>query len=146
MISRPNGIVDIYRGRVSTILDNISCWDATPASEPQYIEVHNGYPPTLRLEVHRFAPYDETFLHHIVWRVSEKPDFRRLPSPCYGLKEEVDCDALDDYIDRHVHFLIEEETQGDANGPCSAIHLETLRAAYQYAHSNKNMVSDSILV
>ncbi|KAF8247772.1 hypothetical protein K440DRAFT_550521 [Wilcoxina mikolae CBS 423.85] len=132
----------IYRGRVSALLDNIRVWNPESnfiPSSPEHIDVHNGYGLSLKLTAHSFVPYDETLLDHILWRVVGKPGFNRLPSTCYGLKEELGTEILDDYIDKHLESLVNEEMTMEVAGICSPIHALTIKSAYDYAHSNKNL-------
>lgn len=72
-----------------------------------------------------------------MWRVPEKPDFGRLPSTFWGLKDEVSPELLDEYLDKITKCII-EGPQLEEN--CNPIYLDTLRAAYEYSHSNKSLV------
>jgi hypothetical protein len=141
-------ILDVYRGRVTALLDNIRGWDSEqshfiPPSSTYIITVHNGYAPSLDLKVHSFIPYDETLLHHILWRVTGKPGFNQLPSTFYGLKEEPAAEILDEYIDEHLRYVIHEGMPMEADGPCSQIHVATIKSAYDYSYNNKNLVANS---
>lgn len=131
----------IYQDRMEYLLDNIRDWDPQDSciSNPEYFEAHNGYPPTLTLKASKFTPHDVKLLEHIVWRVAGKPDYRPLPSTCFGLKEELSADDLDLYLDKHLPYILQEESQ--AVDEESGIHASTIRAAYDYSNGNKNLSS-----
>ena len=148
VISCANGYcLDIYQDRVVSLVGNIRIWDAEmPGSVPsggENFEAHNGYSPTLQLKAYRFVPHDATLLEHIVWRVADNPDFKRLPSTSYGLKDEVPAAIFDDYLDKHVQCVIDEELK--PSGDDHPILASTMRAAQEYAKGNKNLVPHSAL-
>lgn len=132
----------IYRGRVVSLLENVRIWDVEMAgSVPlggEIFEVHNGYSPSLQLKAYQFVPHDETLLQHIVWRVSGSPDFTRLPSTCYGIKEEISPETFDEYLDKHVQSFINDELRPSSDEV--PIFASTMRAAQEYAQGNKNLV------
>ncbi|KAI5858007.1 hypothetical protein BZA05DRAFT_112320 [Tricharina praecox] len=107
----------------------------------EIFEVHNGYSPSLQLKAYQFVPHDETLLQHIVWRVSGSPDFTRLPSTCYGIKEEISPETFDEYLDKHVQSFINDELRPSSDEV--PIFASTMRAAQEYAQGNKNL---SVLV
>lgn len=132
---------DIYRLRVSLLLENIQGWDPIGANSLplnlKYIEVHNGYLPRLTLEVHKFVPRDATLLEHILWRVTAKPDFSTHPSTCWGFKGELTRERFDEYLDQHTGSLIDEEEAAI----CDGLIIDTFKAAHRYTRSGKTLSS-----
>jgi len=128
---------------VESLINNIQFWNAgatgSADSDGEIFEVHNGYAPTLRLTAHRFVPRDANLLQHIVWRVPGSPDFNRLPSTSYGLKGEVSAETFDDYLDKHVQCVIDNELRPSSDEV--PIVASTMRAAQEYAQGNKNLVT-----